>query len=353
MLLEDGAGVGGGGAGSASGGGGGSGGGMGWLVLPEEDGGVGRGGSQTPRKRGSFQSNASVDFGLSIGSDEGLLDSEEYSLWAAFMKPDSPPLSPAPSPSSQGFSVESLDKAGGGRDGGVGSEFVDESLLKQEYDKDEAEAGWGGAAAAVGGGRQMYSFQTEKRMFPASETSPSTMAAGFGGTAAMSAAATGGGGGGNRKGLPGALLAAHNSAAAAKAAAVERRGFVGDEQKRKRFDEFILGFLSMSLFQAADIWLPLSSRNGGGGRDGDPAAEAAGGKGNKRVSRLFLYSSKVQDPALAKWSSLSRNVVLASGVGLPGIVFRERRPQWAVDYSQVDSERNPLASVARLLGIGS
>ncbi|CAM9664700.1 unnamed protein product [Ectocarpus sp. 6 AP-2014] len=348
MLLEDGAGGGGGGAGSASAGGGG---GMGWLVLPGEDGGVGGGGSQTPRKRGSFQSNASVDFGLTTGADEGLLDSEEYSLWAAFMKPDSPPLSPAPSPGSQGFSVESLDKAGGGRDGGAGSEFVDESLLKQEYDKDEAEAGWGGAAAAVDGGRQMHSLQPEKRMFPASETSASTTAAGFGGTAAMSAAAAGGGGGGNRKGLPGALLAAHNAAAAAQAAAVERRGFVGDEQKRKRFDEFILGFLSMSLFQAADIWLPLSSRNGG--RDGDPAAEAAGGKGNKKVSRLFLYSSKVQDPALAKWSSLSRNVVLASGVGLPGIVFRERRPQWAVDYSQVDSERNPLASVARLLGIGS
>ncbi|CAN0525118.1 unnamed protein product, partial [Ectocarpus sp. 8 AP-2014] len=94
---------------------------MGWLVLPGEDGGVGGGGSQTPRKRGSFQSNASVDFGLNTGADEGLLDSEEYSLWAAFMKPDSPPLSPAPSPGSQGFSVESLDKAGGGRDGGAGS----------------------------------------------------------------------------------------------------------------------------------------------------------------------------------------------------------------------------------------
>lgn len=52
---------------------------------------------------------------------QGLLDSEEYSLWAAFMKPDSPPLSPSPSPGTQGFSVESLDKAGGGRDGGAGS----------------------------------------------------------------------------------------------------------------------------------------------------------------------------------------------------------------------------------------
>ncbi|CAN0359809.1 unnamed protein product, partial [Ectocarpus fasciculatus] len=262
------------------------------------------------------------------------------------------------SPGPQGFSGEARERGGGGRDRGAGSEFVDESLLKQEYDKDEAEAGWGGAAAVGdGGGRHLYSLQTEKRMFPASETSASTTGAGFGGPAAMSAAAAAAaaaaGGGGNGKGVPGALLAAHNSAAAAKAAAAERRGFVGDEQKRKRFDEFILGFLSMSLFQAADIWLPLSSRNGGG-RDGGPSAEAAaGGKGNKKVSRLFVYSSKVQDPALAKWSSLSRNVVLASGVGLPGIVFRERRPQWAVDYSQVDSERNPLASVARLLGIGS
>lgn len=78
MLLEDGGGE---GAGAGGGGGGGSSGGvgnaagLGWLVLPGEDGvsggsGGGGGGAQTPLRRGSFQSNASVDFGLSFGAEE-------------------------------------------------------------------------------------------------------------------------------------------------------------------------------------------------------------------------------------------------------------------------------------------
>lgn len=69
MLLEDG------GGGGASGGGVGNAAGSGLLVLPGEDGGSGggggaEGGAQTPLRRGSFQSNASVDFGLSFGSEE-------------------------------------------------------------------------------------------------------------------------------------------------------------------------------------------------------------------------------------------------------------------------------------------
>lgn len=35
-------------------------------------------------------------------SGQSVLDSDEYSLWAAFMKSDSPPSSPCPSPVDQG-----------------------------------------------------------------------------------------------------------------------------------------------------------------------------------------------------------------------------------------------------------
>ena len=202
-------------------------------------------------------------------------------------------------------------------------EFVaDESFVKQEFDGDTA------VVSGAGSSGQVQSYAMSKKVFSSPATTATTTALAV---AEAGGASLGGGGGGGAatplmvdgeqepKGVvPGALLAAHNAAASAKAAAEERRGFIGDAQKRDRFDEFVTGFLSMSLFHAADVWLPLSS-----GR----------GSGNKKVSRLFLYSSNVQDPALAKWSTLSRNVVLASGVGLPGIVFQERRPQWAVRNS--------------------
>ncbi|CAN0124440.1 unnamed protein product, partial [Hapterophycus canaliculatus] len=232
----------------------------------------------------------------------------------------------------------------------------------------------GGSAAGVAGAsakrvQQPYPILPEKKVFSSLPAAPGGVYDVDGAeapTAALTAAEAGRQDAGAKGAVPGAQLAAQNAAASAKAAATERRGFVGDGQKRNRFDEFVTGFLSMSLFQAADVWLPLgssSSGNRGGSRScsssttnvGDEGGKGSGssGGGGKKVSRLFLFNSNVQDPALAKWSSLSRNVVLASGVGLPGIVFQERRPQWAVDYSQVDPERNPLASVARLLGIGS
>lgn len=265
---------------------------------------------------------------------------------------------------------------------------VDNSVLKEEFDEDgeavsaaaavsasasavEIGKDWGGGPAAASGGCggsgsevsgkrvQSYPLLPDDKVVPSSSPSPSAVAAAITVTTVTTAAADrkeaaaaaevssscltssssnpdGSGSSsvrqqqqqqqtGGKGGIPGDLLAAYNKAAGVKAATAERRGFVGDEQKRDRFDEFVTGFLSMSLFQAADVWLPLGSSslsgNGsGGGGDGQ----------HKKVSRLFLFSSKVQDPALAKWSSLSRNVVLASGVGLPGIVFQERRPQWAV-----------------------
>lgn len=79
----------------------------------------------------------------------------------------------------------------------------------------------------------------------------------------------------------GALRAAQNAAASELAAAVERRGFTGDAIKRARFKEFILGFLSVSLFHAADVWLPLAD---GGQQDG----------GEEGTARLFLFSSEIQ-----------------------------------------------------------
>lgn len=220
-------------------------------------------------------------------------------------------------------------------------EFVaDDPLVKQEFD-----GGDKAVAAAGSSGQPQSSYPLPNRMFssPATTSAPAVAVAGGSSLAAAAGGGMNGGGGPatplvvvdgeqEAKGvIPGALLAAHNAAASAKAAAGERRGFLGDAQKRDRFDEFVTGFLSISMFHAADVWLPLASGSGGGGGRGG---------GNKKVSRLFVYSSNVQDPALTKWSNLSRNVVLATGVGLPGIVFQERRPQWAV------REKSVLRSVA-------
>lgn len=63
------------------------------------------------------------------------------------------------------------------------------------------------------------------------------------------------------------------------ATAPEQQGMVWDEQKWTRFNEFMGGMLSVSLFQAADVWLPVAR----GTRD-------AGTK----ASRLFLFNSNIQ-----------------------------------------------------------
>lgn len=86
---------------------------------------------------------------------------------------------------------------------------------------------------------------------------------------------------------PGALRAAQNAAASELAAAVERRGFTGDAIKRARFNEFISGFLSVSVFHAADVWLPLAA---GSGHHGGPGAAG----GNDGTPRLFVFSSDVK-----------------------------------------------------------
>ncbi|CAM9521477.1 unnamed protein product, partial [Choristocarpus tenellus] len=104
-----------------------------------------------------------------------------------------------------------------------------------------------------------------------------------------------------------------------------------DILKQTRFDEFIQGFLTMSAFHASDLWLPSPALSDG----------------------LFLSRSNVQDPRLSKWTHLSKNVALKSGVGLPGMVFKMRRSQWEMNYGEYDAARNPLAPVARLLGIRS
>lgn len=214
-------------------------------------------------------------------------------------------------------------------------EFVaDESPVKEEFDGD-GDASAEAAGAGAGSSRQPRSYPIQKKTFPsAAATAATALAVVEAGGSSLGGGMDGGGAATPlvvdgepdvKRVVPGALLAAHNAAASAKAAAEERRGFLGDAQKRDRFNEFVTGFLSMSMFHAADVWLPLASGTGSGNGGG-----SAGGSGSKKVSRLFLYSSNVQDPALAKWSTLSRNVVLAAGVGLPGIVFQERRPQWAV-----------------------
>lgn len=53
-----------------------------------------------------------------------------------------------------------------------------------------------------------------------------------------------------------------NAAAADRAAAGEARGYIGNASKRARFDEFIKGILSVSVFHAADIWLPFAENGG-------------------------------------------------------------------------------------------
>lgn len=59
----------------------------------------------------------------------------------------------------------------------------------------------------------------------------------------------------------------------------KQRGMVWNEQKWARFNEFIGGMLSVSPFQAADVWLPVAQ----GAEDAETKA-----------SRLFLFNSNIQ-----------------------------------------------------------
>ncbi|CAM9458546.1 unnamed protein product [Scytosiphon promiscuus] len=312
----------GGGGGSGGAGGGGGGGNNGKRPI----GGSNRGGGESLGPERRFRRKRNIpELGFTRDT-EGLpvLDSDEYSLWAAFMRPDSPPGSPSPAEAFplSGAKDDGVNEGEGERNhqGGKGSRAVGGlATLSPFRPQDVARTGWstfvGAAPQVVSSGSNGRAIRPQlNRSCP--PPPPPTRITSSPRLAPPSAFAS--------------VCACRNAPSSA-GEGVHPLHQLPDPQKRNRFDEFVTGFLSMSLFQAADVWLPLG----------------------KRVSRLFLYSSNVQDPALVKWSSLSRNVVLASGVGLPGIVFQERRPQWAVDYSQVDPERNPLASVARLLGIGS
>ena len=143
------------------------------------------------------------------------------------------------------------------------------------------------------GGKKAFPLSAEGEVAEAEAASAAAVAA----TAAV-LALPGASGMSERKGRPGALLAAQNAAYSAKAAAAEKRGFIGDQDKRDRFNEFISGFLSMSLFQAADVWLPLAGGRGGGGDSGGGVGGAGGatggGSSNGKISRLFLFSSNIQ-----------------------------------------------------------
>lgn len=59
----------------------------------------------------------------------------------------------------------------------------------------------------------------------------------------------------------------------------DQREMVWNEQKWTRFNEFIGGMLSVSLFQAADVWLPVAQ---------------GAGDAETKASRLFLFNSNIQ-----------------------------------------------------------
>lgn len=69
---------------------------------------------------------------------------------------------------------------------------------------------------------------------------------------------------------------------------------MGEERLHAQLDEFISGFLSMSVFHAADVWLPVVG--GGTGVDGEVyAGSASGGSGGEiGEARLCLFSSNIK-----------------------------------------------------------
>jgi hypothetical protein len=80
-----------------------------------------------------------------------------------------------------------------------------------------------------------------------------------------------------------------------------------------RFEEFIRGLLGMSVFHAADCWLPSTE------------------------DQLYLACSSVQDPELSKWTSFSSAVTFASGVSPVGRIYEAQAAMWHTDYSLVSS----------------
>jgi hypothetical protein len=85
-----------------------------------------------------------------------------------------------------------------------------------------------------------------------------------------------------------------------------------------RFEEFIRGLLGMSVFHAADCWLPSTE------------------------DQLYLACSSVQDPELCKWTSFSSAVTFPSGVSPVGRIYEAQAAMWHTEYSQVRSFDNLL-----------
>lgn len=100
-----------------------------------------------------------------------------------------------------------------------------------------------------------------------------------------------------------------------------------DPLRRSRLDEFIHALLHISPFNVADYWVPGSE------------------------GLLHLGSSIVKDQDFAKWRSFCSTVTFKLGFGPPGRIALNHQPMWEEQYSEESGETNPLAPVAKIIGL--